>query len=460
MPDSQMGVAVYGLIRSGTTLVSDLLTVRGQSLVISEPDLFVPWDARAVTRIYNTAKAFGLPVADSVPRQEQYGSFARYFEQGLIPHLQNLDLWGIKQVQFILWRELFKVLPPKHLILCLRDLREVSLSAFDLIGRMGLIFGATQVLRDEAWVMTRLCHDVYELTAMTSLPHLQLRYEDLVTDKTLRDKLAQYVSLKALGTERLNLEGEPDSRSAWEQSKHQNTISSSSLDRFVDEPPGPAKSIAKRIWSILPRYSEQFGYEAPGTGARITGHSLATDPRSGPNPVSQSLIGWSSEKPKEFEPAFSRRHARVAAARMIQEKTVVLDLGCVVPALKLMLPPGCNYIGSDVAKRFDGCLVADYNAGEMPPHSRATLVTVLGLLEHIEDVAGFMKRIRAYSVRVLLSYHAVEDSPGIDRHAFGWKNSFTRQELVTIVTAAGFDYSAHWTFDGCQSLLELNPVTP
>jgi len=457
MPDSQMGVAVYGLIRSGTTLASDLLTVRGQSLVISEPDLFVPWDARAITRIYNTAKAFGLPIPDSVPRQEQYGSFARYFEQELMPHLQKLELWGIKQVQFLFWRELFKILPPKHLILCLRDLREVTLSAFDLIGRMGLVFGNKQVLRDEAWVMARLCHDVYELTAMTSLPHLQLRYEDLVTDETIQKKLAGYVSLKALGTERLNLEGEPDSRSAWEQSKHRGMISNSSLGRFIDEPSGPAKSIAKRIWAVLPHYSRQFGYEMPDPGTLITGHSLAKDPHSAPNPVSQSLVGWSAEKPKEFEPAFSRRRARVAAARMIPENSIVMDLGCVVPALKLLLPPGSVYIGSDVVKRFDGCLVANYNAGEMPPRNQATLVTVLGLLEHIENVTGFMRRIRAYNIPVLLSYHAVEDNPDIDRPAFDWENSLTRQELISVARVAGFDYTVDWAFDGYQSLLKLDP---
>lgn len=457
MPDSQMGVAIYGLIRSGTTLVSDLLTVRGRSLVISEPDLFVPWDTRAVMRIYNMAKTFGLPIPDTLPRQEQYGSFARYFEQELIPHLQKLDLWGIKQVQFHFWRELFKIIPPKHLILCLRDLREVTLSAFDLIGRMELVFGAKQVLRDEAWVMARLCHDVYELTEMTSLPSLQLRYEDLVTDEKYRENLARYVSLNALGDERLNLEGEPDSRSSWEQSKHRNTISSSSLGRFMSEPPGPARSIAERLWAILPRYSEQFEYETPDSDTCITGHSLAVPPRSGPNPVSQSLLGWSAEKPIEFEPAFSRRHARVAAARKISGNSVVLDLGCVVPALRLMLPPDSVYIGSDVAKRYDGCLVTNYNAGEMPSHSQTTLVTVLGLLEHIEDVTGFLARIRKYNVPVLLTYHAVEDIPHIDRSAFGWKNSLTRQELISLVRTAGFSHTVDWAFDGCQSLLELDP---
>lgn len=455
-----MGVAVYGLIRSGTTLVSDLLTIRGKSLVISEPDLFVPWDARAVMRIYNTAKSFGLPLSDAAPRQEQYGSFSRYFEQELMPHLQKLELWGIKQVQFHFWHELFKIIPPKHLILCLRDLREVTLSAFDLIARMGLIFGAKQILRDEAWVMARICHDVYELKNMASLPNLQLRYEDLVTDKTHQEKLARYVSLNTLGTERLNLEGEPDSRSAWEQSKHRDIISSSSLGRFLDEPPGPARSIAERVWAILPRYSEQFGYEPVNPDICTTEHSLATDINHGPNPVSQSLIGWGAEKPKEFEPAFSRRHARVFAAGKIPENSTVLDLGCVVPALKLMLPAGSKYIGSDVAKRFEDCLVANYNAGEMPPRRQATLVTVLGLLEHIEDVTGFIMRIRKYNVPVLLSYHAAEDTPGIDRSSFGWKNKLSRQELFSITNVAGFNTTADWSFDGHQSMLTLEPRSP
>ncbi len=459
MSNGRMGVAVYGLIRSGTTLVSDLLTIRERALIISEPDLFVPWDERAVTRIYSTVRKFGLAVPDIPPNQINYENFARYFELELIPQLQKLELWGIKQVQFLFWQELFNVLPPERLILCFRDLREVTLSAFDLIGRMGLVFGAKQVLRDEAWVLARLCHDVYELTAMTSLPHLQLRYEDLVTDKKLQRKLADYVSLGVLGHERLNLDGEPDARSLWEQSLHnKGGITASSLGRYLKEPAGPAKSLAERIWSILPDYSEQLNYEAPGVGLHVTEHSLAKQPESGSNPVSQSLLGWGPDKPEEFEPAFSRRYARMAAVRKIQPGSVVLDLGCVVPALKLLLPQGCRYIGSDVVERFEGCLVANYNASEIPPKNGATIVTVLGLLEYLVDIPGFLRSLRTYELPVLLTYHTTDDTPGIDRKAFGW-NSYTRQDLVSVVQDSGFDFSADWTFDGRQSLLLLNPVT-
>jgi len=452
-----MDVAVYGLIRSGTTLVSDLLTVRGRSLIISEPDLFVPWDERTVLRIHNTARQFGLPIREAPPRQAEYGTFSRYFEHELLPQLIRLEAWGIKQVQFLFWRELFQIVQPRHLILCLRDLREVTLSAFDLIGRMGLVFGTKQMLRDEAWVMTRLCHDVYELAAMTALPHFRLRYEDLATDKKMQRKLAEYVSLDALGTERLNLDGEPDSRSTWEQSKHENRVSASSLGRFLQEPGGPAKSIAERVWAILPGYSKHFGYAQPDSNLCAPAHSLATPNESGSNPVSQALMGWSAERPPEFEASFARRHARVAAARKIPPGSVVLDLGSIVPALQFMLPAGCRYIGSDVGQRFNGCLVADYNKGELPPGEGNMIVTVLGLLEHIEDVYGFIKNLRSYNSPILLTYHVSDDTQDIDRSKHGWKNNLSRENLSTLITEAGFRFTAEWAFDGKQSLLTLSP---
>ncbi|HFD80722.1 MAG TPA: hypothetical protein ENK05_10085 [Gammaproteobacteria bacterium] len=453
----RMGVAVYGLIRSGTTLVSDLLTVRDRSLVISEPDLFVPWDERVVRRIHATARNFGLPVPAEPPAQARYGTFARYFEQELMPVLGTLDCWGIKQVQFLFWRELFNILQPARLVLCVRDIREVVLSAFDLIGRMGLTFGAKPVLRDEAWVLTRLCHDIHELVAMMQVPHLLLRYEDLVTEPDLRDRLADYVSLNALGSERLNLEGEPDSRSAWESARHGGQISVASLGRYSDEPPGPARSLAERVWAILPGYADRFGYELPDETVRVRRHSLAGSGTGAVNPVSQSMLGWGAGKPPEFEPAFARRHARVAAARMIEPGSVVLDLACVVPALRLMLPPGCRYIASDVKERFDGCVVADYRNGDLPPCDGVDVITVLGLLETLDQPLHLLRRLRLTGARVILAYHAADDMKDIDCAALGWGALLTRRALREMLDQSGFECEPQWAFDGRQSLLILTP---
>ena len=80
-----MGVAVFGLMRSGTTLVSDLLTLRGRSIVISEPDLFVPWHEPTVGRVHALLRDFGLPLDPDPPRREDHGNFAAYFERELVP---------------------------------------------------------------------------------------------------------------------------------------------------------------------------------------------------------------------------------------------------------------------------------------------------------------------------------------------------------------------------------------
>jgi hypothetical protein len=61
-----MGVAVYGLPRSGTTLISDLLTVPGHGLVISEPDMYKAWNANIARRVHALAGSVGIELPGGI----------------------------------------------------------------------------------------------------------------------------------------------------------------------------------------------------------------------------------------------------------------------------------------------------------------------------------------------------------------------------------------------------------
>ena len=64
-----MGVAVMGLMRTGTTLVCDLLSLRGRSLVISEPNLMALWDGPLQLKLHRLYREFGLDTPSFPPRQ-------------------------------------------------------------------------------------------------------------------------------------------------------------------------------------------------------------------------------------------------------------------------------------------------------------------------------------------------------------------------------------------------------
>ena len=90
----------------------------------------------------------------------------------------------------------------------------------------------------------------------------------------------------------------------------------------------------------------------------------------------------------------------------------------------------------------------------------ATLVTALGLLEYLDDLPGFLARLRGFDRPTVATYHAADDTPGVERTALGWQNHMTRAEFLSMCQSAGFDISARWVFDGHQSLFHLRPSPP
>ncbi|MBT5433829.1 MAG: hypothetical protein P8Q36_11615 [Alphaproteobacteria bacterium] len=98
---TSMDIAICGPLRSDTTLLCDLLTVKGKALVISEPDLHVEWHGHTVNRLHKLFQDVKLNVA---PEPPSCGKVRRryidWFGENIVPQLAGLDLWGVKQVDF------------------------------------------------------------------------------------------------------------------------------------------------------------------------------------------------------------------------------------------------------------------------------------------------------------------------------------------------------------------------
>lgn len=145
-----MDIAICGPLRSGTTLLADLLTVKGKSLVISEPDLHVVWHGRTAERLHKLFGDVGLDVTSEPTQRNGKQTYIDWFSDNIVPQLECLDLWGVKQVDFYQWEKLFKRFPPRRMVLVSRDLRDVAISSYDLIGRSLVAFPGGKLLRDEA----------------------------------------------------------------------------------------------------------------------------------------------------------------------------------------------------------------------------------------------------------------------------------------------------------------------
>jgi len=453
-----MDVAIMGLPRCGTTLLSDLLSVPGRSVIISEPNIHGSnWSVPTIQRIQALLINAGLDVPAKAPRREEVGNFANYFSSTLYPEIAKLDFWGVKYVDLVAWWVLFEHYPPQHVLLSVRDLRDVAISSLDRIARLNLAFSDRTHMRDEAWMTASLGHNIYELMRLRERADRVVRYEDFTASETLRAEIADLMGMGSLSEGRANIDA-ARRRRGWELAKHGDAITTTSVARHLAEPPGPVRAMVERIWRLYPEYSDAFGYDVPA-GPPIADHPFGLTPFPAENPVPyRPQERWDWKGPDRLEPAFARRRARILAAQNIRPKSVVLDLACGVPALRHMLAPGCRLIPCDVTARTTDYRVAALGEGALPDPEDATILTALGLLEYADpDLLGWLRRLRALDRPALVSYHPADDTPGIDRATFGWLNHLTRQALQEAAEAAGFAVAARWRFDGWQALLRLNP---
>jgi hypothetical protein len=336
----------------------------------------------------------------------------------------------------------------------------VTVSALELVNRMRLVFGDNRHRRDEAWVFSRICYTVHELMALRTLPHLVVRYEDLVGDPAMLERLREHVGLETLGTERLNLLIERATRSQWELTKHGKAgeISDKALDRFAREPEGPIRQMAERIWRMMGEYNVAFGYDVPPPAQRIRRHDFAIRVMPNDNPINYvDTETWNWRGPAQLEPIFGRRRARILVSRNVGKHAKILDLGSGSTALRRLLPNELPIVLSDNAARSPEFIVSDIYRGNLPPAENATLVTAIGVLEYVDDVRRFLKQLRAYNLPILLTYYPTDDNGDIDRDSYGWRNALSRNELMRAFLAAGFIVNPRWAFDGRQSAFRLRP---
>ncbi|MBW1994713.1 MAG: sulfotransferase domain-containing protein, partial [Deltaproteobacteria bacterium] len=148
----QMDLVIFGMRRSGTTLLYDLLTVENQSLVLYEPEILQkplkgPQAAWNMKRLLLQLQEAGFDVSQIPPwNPKTHPTYLQYFDEVIQPLLSSLALWGVKMIDFRDWKGFLAAHQPRKLILTVRDVRDVVLSMYDLALRLN-----RQVV-DEAWI--------------------------------------------------------------------------------------------------------------------------------------------------------------------------------------------------------------------------------------------------------------------------------------------------------------------
>ncbi len=127
------------------------------------------------------------------------------------------------------------------------------------------------------------------------------------------------------------------------------------------------------------------------------------------------------------------------AASFIAPGARLLDIGCGKMMIEGFLPERCTYIPHDVVARDERTRVHDLNAGDYPPFEGADHISVLGVLEYLNEPEKFWAWLATAGARVIFTYVVLDTSfPTDRRRAMGWFNEFSRNEIVAMAERAGF----------------------
>ncbi|MTW22763.1 sulfotransferase [Allochromatium palmeri] len=445
-------VLIFGLARSGTTLLCDLLSAPGESLVLHEPMLLRRWTDGREQRLRLTLEQAGI-TADFDPAHFDPRRLALpWFEQQVLPALRQLPLWGMKEVYLEEAPQLVERFAPRALLLCVRRLEDVVLSFVDLLVRSQMAFPGGRLMRDEAWIIERLRFDLQQLLSLRSRPHRLVRYEDLVSDPATAQALCRALGLARCAEAAMNFSAETQPNRVEELEKHGPALTSRSVGRVASEPAGLARALALGLaWQVRDAMAT-FGYskEARQLPVPVLGHE--------PDP-GRRLNDW-QWLGEGFDLAYAKRRARAKVAEQLPAGANALEMGAVTPCLRFALAGKASVRCLDALRKGPALRQFAWQREVPPDAGTATHLLFLGSLEYEPDAFALLSRYAdaAPQARLWVAYHCREDRPVVDLSAIDWGQGLSRADWRDWAQGRGRVLEADWAWDGYQSLIRVGPV--
>jgi hypothetical protein len=138
----------------------------------------------------------------------------------------------------------------------------------------------------------------------------------------------------------------------------------------------------------------------------------------------------------QYEAGWQARAGR--AVELAKGARWVCDIGCGPQFLRGLLPPGSVYLPADLRRWTPDTAEIELNAGRLPVRylELSDVCFLLGVLEYLLDVEGFVRALSARVELVVFSYNPAELVPD-DRAAMGWLNAMTTSQLTEAFRRAG-----------------------
>ncbi len=444
-------VFLFALPRSGSTLLCDLLTVPGSSVILHEPMVLRNFGDARQHRIISTLRGLGIEVDDS-EHQFARGTPARpWFDQHVLPKFQDYEFWGLKEVYLTDAELLIAAYQPDQILLLWRDPRDVAISFLELMNRSLMSYADRTTLKDEAWAMECLTVSAEVLSAIAAAqPHLLLRYEDLMQCTEHRQELLDYLDLPEFGNQRFALVDDGGGVRASEIERHQQTFSNSSVERWQSEPAGWRRTFANVCHSKMQPAAGLAGYEA----AAELAESVCAAPTDS---QLQRVFDPTYLPAPDFDFAYARRRGRSRVAALLEPHQSVLDVGASTAALAFMVDAQVTVIDDGAAGQ--RVISKPWREGVFPALDRFDTVTFVFSLEYVDDPRWMVSRLLARGLRVILTYHCRDDLSADRRAALEFKSNLSRSDWQSFVGSLEAQVVYDWAFDCFQSLICLQPNT-
>lgn len=247
-----MDVFIFGMLRSGTTMLTNLLTNAPEQIVLIEPGI-----TRGDMGLHVKRQIERLGATCSDQEWLAVGNPLKRFQRHAVPHLQGAK-WGVKEVNPYGIPELLQKYPPRKVLLVVRDIRDIVASAVEKDERLN------SNISDD-WILKR-ARDTYDCLLMLerTIPSFMLRvlhYERFVQDADYRQELSDWVGFSFSGdlAQRLDIYGRD-----YEAQRHDSTIGARSLRRY--QKPGSERqaAIVETAARLMSDYQAHYGYGGDG----------------------------------------------------------------------------------------------------------------------------------------------------------------------------------------------------
>jgi len=238
MPKPTIHLALMGMARSGTTMLSDLLTdPPARRVCLTEPRLHSSKPYRESKRAY--FESVGFPGVEG--------------PSGIINQIETRERFGVKEIRSRNMKRLYKMFDVEKTVVIVRDARACLLSYHTKHAKSHAKhkpFPGKLFIRSNKVV----------LRLLDGLPESSLRlvrYEELVADEAVRTGLSEWLGWPLNGdvTANMRLRGRNT-----ETDQHGGAVSTASLGRAETPPTDEQRVELEPVLRKLQRFQSRFGY--------------------------------------------------------------------------------------------------------------------------------------------------------------------------------------------------------